>query len=384
MDIINFLFFSFTILNTLSPIEGISVLTFGAKGDGKADDTKAFLSAWESACSSPKDVNFTAPASRTYLLKPLRFTGPCVSHVTTEIAGAIIASDNRADYTTDERHWLIFDSVNNLVVDGTGGAINGNGKIWWQHSCKINKTEALTFYKCANLTVKNLKIQDAQQIHVSFERSKNVTASKLVVNAPETSPNTDGIHVTDTQNITISGCTIATGDDCISIVNGSQKIEATDITCGPGHGISIGSLGSKDSTAYVSDIVVNGAKLSGTTNGVRIKTWQGGSGKANNITFKNINMENVENPIIIDQYYCDQVRPCDEQVSAVQIEQVAYQNITGISASIFAITFKCSKSHPCQGVVLQNVSLVASGGQSKAICNNVNLRTIGVVSPICP
>jgi hypothetical protein len=27
------------------------------------------------------------------------------------------------------------------------------------------------------------------------------------------------------------------GDDCISIVGGSENIQATDITCGPGHGI---------------------------------------------------------------------------------------------------------------------------------------------------
>ena len=27
------------------------------------------------------------------------------------------------------------------------------------------------------------------------------------------------------------------GDDCISIVSGSKNVTATDITCGPGHGI---------------------------------------------------------------------------------------------------------------------------------------------------
>lgn len=64
------------------------------------------------------------------------------------------------------------------------------------------------------------------------------------------------------------------GDDCISIVSGSQYVEAEDITCGPGHGISIGSLGKDNSKAYVSGVTVNGAKISGTRNGVRIKTWQ--------------------------------------------------------------------------------------------------------------
>ncbi|XP_022897559.1 polygalacturonase-like [Olea europaea var. sylvestris] len=118
-----------------------------------------------------------------------------------------------------------------------------------------------------------LKIQNAQQIHVSFQKCKNVQASNLTISAPEGSPNTDGIHVSKSQNIEISSCTIGTGDDCISIVNGSQNVQATDITCGPGHGISIRSLGYRNSEAYVSGIVVNRAKLSGTKNGVRIKTW---------------------------------------------------------------------------------------------------------------
>lgn len=71
--------------------------------------------------------------------------------------------------------------------------------------------QALTLYKCENLVVKNLKIQDAQQIHVSFENCMNVQASNLMVTAPEESPNTDGIHVTNTRNIHISSCTVATG-----------------------------------------------------------------------------------------------------------------------------------------------------------------------------
>ncbi|GAV57296.1 Glyco_hydro_28 domain-containing protein [Cephalotus follicularis] len=370
-------------------VKTVNVDDFGAKGDGSTDDTEAFEKAWEEACSSNGAV-LVVPKAKSYRLKPIRFSGPCKSDLTVQIYGTIEASDDRSDYEEDSRQWLMFDGVENLLVKG-GGTINGNGKVWWQNSCKINKNlpcknapTALTFYNCTNVITKNLKIQDAQQIHVSFENCINVQALNLHVLAPEESPNTDGIHVTNTQNIQITSCAIGTGDDCISIVSGSQKVKAMNITCGPGHGISIGSLGSGNSKAYVSGVTVENVWFYGTTNGVRIKTWQGGSGSANNIVFKNVEMENVTNPIIIDQNYCDQDTPCKEQSSAVQVKNVVYKNIKGTSASDVAIKFDCSDTYPCQGIVLQNIDLKLGDGTAKAECNNVKLTETGNVSPHCP
>lgn len=59
--------------------------------------------------------------------------------------------------------------------------------------------------------VNDLTIQNAQQIHISFDNCENVRASNLQVTAPGDSPNTDGIHVTHTKNITISNSVIGTG-----------------------------------------------------------------------------------------------------------------------------------------------------------------------------
>ncbi|KAL9411830.1 hypothetical protein AB3S75_045434 [Citrus x aurantiifolia] len=368
----------------------VNVDDFGAKADG-TDDSKAFMQAWKEACSNTGAVIVVVPVDKTYRLKPIRFSGPCKANLTVQIYGTLEASDDQSDYKKDGRHWIVFDNVQNLVVEG-GGTVNGNGKIWWENSCKINKSlpckdapTALTFYKGNNLVVSNLKIQDAQQIHVSFQKCKNVLAFNLMVTAPGDSPNTDGIHVTDTQNIRITSSTIGTGDDCISIVSGSQNVQAQDITCGPGHGISIGSLGKGNSNAYVSEVTVDGAKLSGTANGVRIKTWQGGSGYASNIIFQNIDMVNVKNPIIIDQNYCDQDDPCKEQSSAVHIKNVVFKNIRGTSASDEAVKLDCSKSYPCEAIVLENINLQSEEDEPKALCNNVDdLAQRGSVFPRCP
>ncbi|KAG5399739.1 hypothetical protein IGI04_014346 [Brassica rapa subsp. trilocularis] len=123
---------------------------------------------------------------------------------------------------------------------------------------------------------------------------------------------------------------------------------------------TIGSLGDDNSKAYVSGINVDGAKLSETDNGVRIKTYLGGSGTAKNIKFQIIRMDNE---------------------SAVQVNNVVYRNISGTSATDVAIMFNCSEKYPCQGIVLENVNI--KGGT--ASCKNVvNVKDQGTVSPQCP
>ncbi|KAG7639374.1 Polygalacturonase ADPG2 [Arabidopsis thaliana] len=363
----------------------VSVSDFGAKGDGKTDDTQAFVNAWKKACSSNGAVNLLVPKGNTYLLKSIQLTGPCNSILTVQIFGTLSASQKRSDYK-DISKWIMFDGVNSLSVDGGDtGVVDGNGETWWQNSCKRNKAKpctkaptALTFYNSKSLIVKNLKVRNAQQIQISIEKCSNVQVSNVVVTAPADSPNTDGIHITNTQNIRVSESIIGTGDDCISIESGSQNVQINDITCGPGHGISIGSLGDDNSKAFVSGVTVDGAKLSGTDNGVRIKTYQGGSGTASNIIFQNIQMDNVKNPIIIDQDYCDKSK-CTTEKSAVQVKNVVYRDISGTSASENAITFNCSKNYPCQGIVLDRVNI--KGG--KATCTNANVVDKGAVLPQC-
>ncbi|XP_042456082.1 polygalacturonase-like [Zingiber officinale] len=356
--------------------EVINIDAYGANSQG-------YQKAWNAVCSSSTPAILTVPEKKNYVLQPIAFSGPCKSSVTVMIKGSVEAPVDRSLWA-GKRYWIMFSGVDNLSVGG-GGVINGNGNVWWQNSCKIKKSSpcvdaptALTFNGCKNLRVENLRIQNSQQIHVSFQSCSDVDVSHLSITAPGTSPNTDGIHVTETQSITISDSVIATGDDCISIVSGSANVMAKNIVCGPGHGISIGSLGSGNSQARVSDVTVDTARLSGTTNGVRIKTWQGGSGYAKNIVFKNIVMQNVKNPIIIDQNYCDSNKPCHEQGSAVEVGNVLYKNITGTSASEDAIALSCSKATPCHGIVLQDINL---GHSTQSSCENAKWSKLGSVVP---
>ncbi|GJM96999.1 hypothetical protein PR202_ga13889 [Eleusine coracana subsp. coracana] len=377
-----------------SPAPSQSVFSlddYGAVGDGTNDDTQALASAWNAACSSSQPATVLVPGGKCYLLKLITLAGPCKSSsVAVSVQGTLVASPDRSDWSEDDtRHWIVFRRVDKLTVNG-GGTVDGNGEAWWKYSCKINKAlpckdapTALSFHDCTNLRVTGLNFLNSQQIHMSIEDSTNVVLSRLTITAPETSPNTDGIHITRSQDVQVTNCKIKTGDDCISIEDGTRNLYVSKVTCGPGHGISIGSLGDDNSRAEVSGITIDTVQLYGTTNGARIKTYQGGSGYAKDIKFQNMIMYKVKNPIIIDQYYCDSARPCKEQESAVEVSNVIFNNIRGTTATKDAIKMNCSKNVPCHDITLKNINLKTEGGKdaTESTCQNAEWRKFGIVLP---
>ncbi|KAL7162329.1 hypothetical protein ACSBR2_042750 [Camellia fascicularis] len=358
------------------------VTDYGAKGHNFNDDTEALKDVWKVACSLSSRPKIVIPVGHTYLVRPIDFAGPCRSKITLRIFGTIVAPKDPDVWDgLNRRKWLYFHGVNHLTVEG-GGIIDGMGQEWWSRSCKINKTNALTFHRCKNLRIRNLMMVNSQQMHLAFTSCVRVAASRLKVLAPGSSPNTDGIHISTSTLVEVKESIVRTGDDCISIVGNSSSIRIGNISCGPGHGISIGSLGKSSSLVEVHDVSVDGAFLSNTENGVRIKTWQGGSGFATKIAFQNVWMENVSNPIIIDQFYCDSPIPCENQTLAVKVEDISFMAIKGTSATEEAIKFACSDTFPCESLYLEDIQLVSySGGSTSSFCWEAQGSCSGLIYP---
>nr|POE80713.1 exopolygalacturonase [Quercus suber] len=146
----------------------------------------------------------------------------------------------------------------------------------------------------------------------------------------------------------------------------------------------IGSLGRYENEEPVSGIRVTGATLSNTKNGVRIKTWPAStSGVASNIHFKDVVMNNVANPILIDQNYCPNSQCSDESPSKVKISNVSFKKIRGTSSTKEAVNLICSKSVPCQQVVLSDIDLAynGGGGSTTSTCANVQPAVLGKQNP---
>uniref|UniRef100_A0A7N2MCG8 Polygalacturonase n=1 Tax=Quercus lobata TaxID=97700 RepID=A0A7N2MCG8_QUELO len=83
--------------------------------------------------------------------------------------------------------------------------------------------------------------------------------------------------------------TIATGDDCVSMSPGSKNINIRNVTWGPGHGISVGSLVGGPNEEDVSRLTVTNCTFIGTQNGLRVKTWaRSYASNVFNLTFEDI------------------------------------------------------------------------------------------------
>ncbi|XP_022716560.1 probable polygalacturonase At3g15720 [Durio zibethinus] len=237
----------------------------------------AFMKAWIAVCRARSSMAvLNVPRGKKFSLKPSQFGCPCNSpNVHFRVGGEIVGPSKLSDWRgCHVSRWLSFRDVNGLTVDGNG-LIDGQGAIWWKYAGDAKpRPLALGFSSCNNLKLSGLTHINSPRSHISINSCTNVTITNLRIIAPETSYNTDGIDISSSSNVRIQDCYIGTGDDCIAINSGCNNISIAGVDCGPGHGISVGSLGKGGAKAGVEDIRVEHCTFNGTLNGARIKTWQ--------------------------------------------------------------------------------------------------------------
>lgn len=68
------------------------------------------------------------------------------------------------------------------------------------------------FHQCENLTVSDLSISNSPRSHVSINACKGTTFSNIAINAPASSPNTDGFDISDSTNVLIQDSQIKSGN----------------------------------------------------------------------------------------------------------------------------------------------------------------------------
>ncbi|KAJ4822490.1 hypothetical protein Tsubulata_050164 [Turnera subulata] len=320
------------------------VRTFGAKADGKTDDTK---SAWMKACAADTPSKVVI-GSWDYMVGSLSFEGPCKNKVTVHLEGTFKAPEDPKQLQNSQNGWVIFRNVDGLNVLG-GGTLDGQGALAWsQNNCattgKCNSIANVVFASLTNSRIQELTSRDSKFFHMTIMNCKNLTLQGIKT-ASILTESTLADHWSRYKN---------RGRLCFD----RQSVEIEDVTCGSGHGISIGSLGRYHDEQPVYGITVRNATITGTSNGVRIKTWPASpSGIASNVHFEDITMKNVSNPVLIDQEYCPYGRCQAKMPSRVKISNLSFKRIHATSATQVAVKLACSRAIPCSNVSVEDVYL---------------------------
>ncbi|KAI3455331.1 hypothetical protein Pfo_011994 [Paulownia fortunei] len=359
-----------------------NVMSYGAVGNGRADDSEAFLKAWKAACQGQAKSSTPVvyvPPERTFFLNPLTFNGPCKSsRIYMLVSGNIVAPVKTAWRGNQINAWIIF-----------YGVIDGQGSSWWPDKPCFNDPAngqyckgptGMIFRRCNGLRLDGFSKINGPGSHILIAATNDAIVSNLRVIArgialilmeltflAQQGYKSEILSLQQVPNI----LHVINSDDCIAISAGSSNIDITGITCGPGHGISIGSLGS-GGFDVVENVRVRNCTLTETLTGVRIKTLQGGKGYARKISFEGIKFVAVDNPIQIEQFYCPLKVNCQNYTSAVAISDVSFTAISGTSVASNVISLSCSQTTGCTNIKLDRVYITSSTPGKKVYANCFN------------
>jgi hypothetical protein len=211
------------------------------------------------------------------------------------------------------------------VIDGQGGEpmIGASGSFWDQNGNGGSSPALIVVNGGTNFTLYQITLHNSPMFHVKLSAAGFVvwgvtikTPSKTTNSAgtaltPTSAHNTDGIDPGETASNGFIVCTnISDGDDHIAIKGGTNVNHLTIAHNHflAGHGMSIGSEAMNVSDINVYDLSIDGTTSGfggGSSNGIRIKadSTTGGSPGVTNITYSDVCVRNLANPILLTPHY---------------------------------------------------------------------------------
>ena len=344
-----------------TPPRVCDVFSYGAVGDGRADDTAA-LQAALTACSSGGTT--LLPSNGTYLS-----FGLALPSSTSDFA---LQVDGRLLFNNDTKAPAWHGVTACLLLRGAGvaligaGVVDGQGAAWWPCAKAGCARPGLVLAQdVSNLLIANLTFRDSPNHQLELYASPFEVAYVTILAPPSTggngpfSHNTDGIDVHGNE-AHIHHCHISTGDDHIAFHANSTVVEFC--TFGTGHGTSIGSLG--DGT-YLQNITVRDSSYEAPTTALHVKVDTHSSGFLRDVLFQRLSMSQAGTTILIESNYPSHG---GNGVGTLQVSNISFIDIVSDGA-LTAGQFVCSKAAPCEGIRLINVAHTTPGPETQWTCS---------------
>ena len=208
-----------------------NVRDFGAVGDKKTLDTRAFQDAIKTAEEAGGGTVFVPPGD--YYLGTIELQDNITFYL--ENGCTLWGSTNLDDYQQN-KHLIFARNAKNIVICGQG-AIHGNGPAFWDNG-RLEKwyrgeidlprtSDMLRFDSCSNVVLEDIDVLYGAFWNIGFGHCNRITIRAITMRNgvyENDGPNTDGINLWNCQKVQISDCDIITGDDCLVVLGDSKDI----------------------------------------------------------------------------------------------------------------------------------------------------------------
>ena len=376
-----------------------NVKNYGAVGDSSTDNTKAIQDAINAADNAEGGM-VVVPAG-VYLSGPIQFKNNLNLHIDSGATLRMLPIEIYPGGTNKGIDFISGSRLHNIAITGKG-TIDGQGSPWWPFAKveSAKRPRMIAFKDCDMVLIEQVKLMNSPMFHIAIGgKSSNVTVRDVIVRAPASDDPVNPSHNTDACNVTgkkilIQHCDISVGDDNYTCGGGTSDVLITNCTYGYGHGVSIGS----PTKGGVSDITVENCTFTNTECGIRIKSDRDRGGILQNLTYRNLKMNNVGMPILIyaayatkDKQYRNLQKLTPEVAATYPAASITdhtpiYSNIT--FKDITATAEKGKRAGLIWGlpeaavsnIILQNVNITADNPFGIFFANNVQLENCKILT----
>ncbi|GMH30879.1 hypothetical protein Nepgr_032722 [Nepenthes gracilis] len=391
----------------------VSIVEFGAVGDGKTLNTVAFQNAifYLKSFADKGGAQLYIPPGR-WLTGSLNLT----SHLTLFLERDAVVLGSQ-----DYNHWEVVEplpsygrgidlpgwryssliagaSLKDVVITGNNGTIDGQGSIWWEqynsHSLKYSRPNLVEFINSIDVVISNLTFLNppAWGIHPIY--CSNVLVENITAYAPPESPYTSGIIPDSSEHVCISYSNISMGYDAIVLKSGwdeygisygrpatNVELRAVALQSSSGAGLAFGS----EMSGGISDVLVKQVRLRHSFTGISLKTSRGRGGYMKGISISEVEMEDVYLAIKATGLFGSHPDDKFDPNALPIVEGISFKNIIGTNITI-AGNFTGMYESPFTSISLTDIAFYISCPDlcTSWVCSNVVGFSMNVLPEPCP
>ncbi|KAK7269651.1 hypothetical protein RIF29_22385 [Crotalaria pallida] len=389
----------------------VSILEFGAVGDGKTLNTVAFQNAvfYAKSFSDKGGAKLYVPAGR-WLTGSFNLT----SHLTlfVERGATILAKEGYENWSIIDplpsygrgievpgrryRSLIYGQNLTDVVITGNNGTIDGQGSIWWEmlssHSLNYSRPHLIELIDSDDIIISNLTFLNSPAWDIHPVYCSNVRIHNIKALAPAESPLTSGIVPDSSMHVCIENSSISTGHDAIVLKSGwdqygvaygkptsSVHIRGVYLQSSSGAGLAFGS----EMSGGIYDVTAEKLHIANSSIGIELKTTKGRGGYMKGISISGAELENVYSGFIVTGYYGSHPDDKYDPSALPVVGNITFKDVIGANVAI-AGNFSGLVDSQFTDIYLSNVTFSISSESSPSwFCSNVRGLSVDVFPEPC-